>query len=260
MAFPTKQPINTIVIYDQAGNEIAVATEATLEAARVLLASLDGKDYATQTTLATRASETTLAAVQTLITSIKDTDGIKKITDPLPAGTNEVGKVAQGTKAADADGWPIVIRDASGNAVTITEDAGVYRLEISGKVQVTGAVPPPATTPAQINADTPLVVGSDDTTFIIPNGETFHLQEVIAGNEDPTKGAVIEVIFDDGTEHLIARVYTNGQTVSIGYADVSEARDGTALLGNGVYTIIVRRAKFTGTNIAIDAVVSGYTV
>lgn len=271
MAFPKRQPILSIVTYDQAGNEIAIATETTLEAARVLLASLDAKDFATQTTLATRASEatlatrasqTTVAAIQTLLTSIKDTDGIKKITDgvQLNAGTAEIGKVAQGTKAADADGWPVVIRDTSGNAVTITDDAGVYRLQIEGKVQVTGATPPPATTPVQINAATPLSVGSNDTTFTIPNGETFFLQEITAGNEDPTKGAVVEVIFDDGTEHLVARIYINGQTISIGYTDLEEARDGTALDGNGTNTIIVRRAKFSGSNIAIDAVVRGYTV
>jgi hypothetical protein len=32
-------------------------------------------------------------AIQTAVESIKDTDGIKKITDPLPAGTNLLGKV-----------------------------------------------------------------------------------------------------------------------------------------------------------------------
>lgn len=294
MTFPKRQPINSIVLYNQAGNEIDAATETTLEAARVLLASLDGKDYATQTTLATLATEATLEAARVLLASldskdfatettqaamavvlsaletkvateatlasIKNTDGIKKITDPLPAGTNEIGKIAQGTKAAAADGWPQVLYDASGNPVTVTDDAGVFRLEIGGKVAVTGATPPPSTTPVQINADTPLSVGTNDTTFIIPNGETFFLQEVVAGNEDPTKGAVVEVLFDNGTEHLIARVYISGQTRSIGYTDLDTARDGTALLGDGVDTIIVRRAKFSGSNIAIDAVVNGYTV
>jgi len=49
-----------------------------------LLKALKAKDFATQTTL---------AAALTELTAIKDTDGIKKITDPLPAGTNEIGEV-----------------------------------------------------------------------------------------------------------------------------------------------------------------------
>jgi hypothetical protein len=217
--------------------------------------------------LSTRATEATLSAADTklgtidsVLDSIKDADGIKKITDPLPAGTNQIGSVAQGTKGAGSNAWPVVLYDGSGNAVTITNDAGVYRVEIQGKVQTIGAVPPPATTPVQINADTPLTVGSSDTTFVIPNGETFHLQQITAGNEDPTKGAVVTVLFDDGAEHVIARVYTNGETITIGYPDISKAQDGTALLGGaGTTNIIVRREKYTGTNIAIDGQVLGYT-
>jgi len=229
------------------------ATQTTLEAVRVLLVSLDGKDYATQTTLATRASEATLA-------SIKDTDGIKKITDELPAGTQEVGKVAQGTKGVGTNAWPVQLYDSAGNPATITNDAGVYRVEISGKVQTVGAIPPPATDPVRINADTPLSTGTHDTTFTIPSGDTFYLQSITAGNEDPTKGAVFEVIYDDGTEHLVERVYTNGQTITIGFPDLDSARDGTIMVGTGTDTIIVRREKYSGSNIAMDAEVRGYTV
>ncbi len=71
------------------------ATETTLEAVRVLIASLDGKDYATETTLAaiktvadnikldtekldvnlsTRATETTLEAVRVLLVSLEGKD------------------------------------------------------------------------------------------------------------------------------------------------------------------------------------------
>lgn len=267
------------------------ASEATLEAARLLLVSLDGKDFATaanqtaigvilsaieakvatETTLATRASEATLAtrateatlatrASEATLASIKDTDGIKKITDELPAGTQEIGKVAQGVKGLGSNGWPVVLYDAAGVAVSITDDAGVNRLEISGKVQTVGAIPPPSTNPVRINADTPLSTGSHDTTFTIPTGETFFLQSITAGNEDPTKGAVFEVIYDDGTERLVERVYTNGQTVTIGFPDLDTARDGTTMVGTGTEVIIVRREKYSGSNIAMDAEVRGYTV
>lgn len=82
--------------------------------------------------LSTRATEATLVTadgrlttIDAVLDSIKDTDGIKKITDPLPAGTNELGKVAQGTKGAAANGWPVVLYDASGNPlVSATGEPG----------------------------------------------------------------------------------------------------------------------------------------
>jgi len=105
------------------------ATEATLAT------------RATETTLATRASESTLltadgrlTTIDAVLDSIKDTDGIKKITDQLPAGTNEIGKVAQGTRAAASGGWPEYIVDASGNVVGVVLDGSVYRLQSDAKV------------------------------------------------------------------------------------------------------------------------------
>jgi hypothetical protein len=153
----------------------------------------------------------------------------------------------------------VIIHDKDGNAVSTMDDEGIRRLEISGKVNVIGSVPPPTTTGFVINGDTPLTVTTHDTTKVIPTGEVFHLQEITSGNEDPTKGAVTEVIYDDGTEHLIERVYTNGETISIGYPNLNVARDGTSCAGTGTETIIVRRTKYSGSAIAIDAEIRGYT-
>lgn len=44
-----------------------------------------------------------LTSLETILTAIRDTAGIKKIVDPLPAGTNTIGKVDQG--AAGASAW-----------------------------------------------------------------------------------------------------------------------------------------------------------
>ena len=155
-----------------------------------------------------------------------------------------------------------ILYDYLGNAIHSVNDVGVRRLEINGKVQVVGAIPPPSTTGVNIFADTPLTVSADDTVFVIPDGETFFLQQVIAGNEDPTKGASIEVIYNDATEHLVERVYTNGRTINVGYGDQGLARDLTPMVGNagGTFTVIVRRLKYTGSALAIDAIVRGYTV
>ena len=73
---------NRVQLYDGDGNPVGAATDAKLEAARVLLASLDDKDYATQakqddatavldaisTAVAARATEATLAQIKTALT------------------------------------------------------------------------------------------------------------------------------------------------------------------------------------------------
>jgi len=51
-------------------------------------------------------------ALETLLAAIKDTDGIKKITDPLPAGTNNIGSV--NTEFPDA----VVLADNVANPTT----------------------------------------------------------------------------------------------------------------------------------------------
>ena len=91
--------------------------------------------------LSTRATEATLLAadgrlttIDSVLDAIKDTDGIKKITDQLPAGTNEIGKVAQGTKAAGSGAWPQVLYDASGNAVGVILDGSLYRIQADAKI------------------------------------------------------------------------------------------------------------------------------
>ncbi len=58
---------------------------------------------ATQTTLATLLTQVTGAAIQVALEAIKDTDGVKKITDALPVGDNVIGqvKVTDGTDVAD---------------------------------------------------------------------------------------------------------------------------------------------------------------
>lgn len=151
--------------------------------------------------------------------------------------------------------------DKDGNAVEVTMENGVYRLAVTGLVAVVGQDPPPGTTPVVITADTPLVVSTADTVYVIPDGQTYFLQEIVAGNEDPTKGAVTEVIYDEnGTEHLIGRQYTAGFTEPASQTATGCARDLTKCIGNagGTFKIIVRRTKYAGSPVAIDAEARGY--
>lgn len=147
----------------------------------------------------------------------------------------------------------------------VDSDGVTHKIAVDGNgnigVRVVPNVPPAGVSATLIFADTPLTVSSHDTTFTIPNGETFHLQRVLSGNEDPTKGASVEIIYYDGTtEHLVWRGFYAGFSVPIDFPDLSIARDGTAMTGDGsTKTIIVRRAVFTGGAIAIDSTVQGFT-
>jgi len=122
-------PINSKIARASDGTLIDPATEGGN------LATLAGKDFATQTTLA----------------QIMSTNGVKKIADPLPAGdnnignidlassipagTNEVGKVAQGTRAAATAPWPIYLVDPNdGHAVGVLLDGAVYRFAVDSKI------------------------------------------------------------------------------------------------------------------------------
>lgn len=69
---------NHVVIYGPDGQPAALATEAKLEAARALLESLDGKDFASETTLA--AMETELELLKAELADVKTmlTDGTAK--------------------------------------------------------------------------------------------------------------------------------------------------------------------------------------
>jgi hypothetical protein len=115
---------NTLIGLAKALKGKDFATQTTLEAARALLETISGLDFSTETTLDSLktflevlgttadadslntvigllknlkgkdfAEETTLDALKTVVEAIKGTDGIKKITDALPAGTNEIGEV-----------------------------------------------------------------------------------------------------------------------------------------------------------------------
>lgn len=107
--------------------DVALSTRAVESGGN--LAALAGKDFATQTTLDLIRAKTDsipadpakesgkLTSLETILTAIRDTAGVKKITDPLPTGTNEVGKVAQGTKGAGGNAWPTTLYDAAGNAL-----------------------------------------------------------------------------------------------------------------------------------------------
>lgn len=125
-----------VVLYDANSNPILVTNDGgdrrlgTIS--KVLNSSGSQVNPATEDTLST--ADGRLATIDSVLDSIKDVDGVKKITDQLPAGTNEIGAVAQGTKAAAANAWPQYVVDSAGNVVGVVLDGALYRLQTDAKV------------------------------------------------------------------------------------------------------------------------------
>ena len=203
------------------------ATEATLAAVGSLLVTeLD-------VALSTRASEATLSA-------IKDTDGVKKITDPLPAGTNEIGKVAQGTAAAATAPWPVRASDgtafinvalehvtaASPHAARLSDGSAFYDAAKTGQlpsalvggrldVNAGGWMGSTAPTVGQktMASSLPVVIASDQSEVQVKQGTAAALSgawptKVTDGtNTMPTGDALARSIFQkisDGTYGPVA--------------------------------------------------------
>lgn len=137
----------------------------------------------------------------------------------------------------------------------------IFRLPISGKVAISIPPPPPGGTSVTIAADNPLETGDHTVTYVIPNEKIFHIQQIVVGAAgDPTeKGSKVTITYNNGTEHVVERIYVSGFTNFGSYPDTGIARDGTILAGNGsTFTLTVNRLKISGTNREIDAVVRGY--
>lgn len=207
------------------------ATEATLS-------SLETKDFATQTTLATRASEATLA-------SIKNTDGIKKITDQLPTGTNTIGKTDQGLPGGATTGWYMRIVNTAGSIVGVLGDllkVGIFNgsnqwtIDSSGagKTYVALPIPNPSLVPVSETYREGASGAAEVHTFVIPNGKTLNLLSFQAGAEVGVDGARIALYYApagslNGTETIVANAYCNGSNFVTALSE-SYTGDGTAAM------------------------------
>ena len=86
---------NKVELYDADGNSINLA--ALFASIVTALGQVQIANSALPTGAATEAKQnsinTALEAIETMLTTIRDSAGIKKITDPLPSGTNKIGQV-----------------------------------------------------------------------------------------------------------------------------------------------------------------------
>lgn len=227
------------------------------------------------------ATEGTLAGIDAVLDAIKDTAGIKKITDALPAGTNEIGRVRgflydDVNQVAMALAPEVAIPANTRGLLWLGEgaDGKAYapRVSDSGKVSVSSSPPeaPPGTTSFVIDASSPLEVGpnpvyDESNGPVIASGYDVHVQFFAAGAAgDPSeKGSKVELYWEEGagpTRHLVERIYVAGATVALSMPNTNLTRDGTAMAGNGTNTrLVVRRERLATSAQEIDAVVRGYT-
>lgn len=109
-----------VEIYDAAGNPIDL--EALLTAIVTALGNVTVSNSALPTGAATATNQTTIRnlidTVHTTLTQIKNTEGIKKITDPLPEGSNNIGKVTIAKSDMEYYGKSLSDRPAA-NAVPV---------------------------------------------------------------------------------------------------------------------------------------------
>jgi hypothetical protein len=149
-------------------------------------------DPSTETTLLTRATQTTAAAIQTVLEAIRDTAGIKKIVDALPSGTNLLGKILL---RSSTKGTSIEADLTSKNV-----DANIEALHISladwlgSQAPVVGQKAMSASIPVTISSDQtsiPVTGGSASTTATISE----YLEDAGGSHDMVVDGSVTPVKF-----------------------------------------------------------------
>jgi len=145
----------------------------------------------------------------------------------------------------------------------LDSDENINRLAITGKVSIQVEPPPSGGVGIAYYADDPLSIKKQHTTeFVLPVGKTLFIQQIILGCQgDPSKnGSKAEISFDDGTSHLIDRLYVNGATMFGNHISTNEARDGTPITGNGTNKLVILRDRLAVSEQEIDVIIRGYHI
>jgi len=186
---------------------------------------------------------------------------------PISVSSDQVGSLGS---AAPSQGFPLAAKQNSTTtlrALSAKLDSvdNEYRLLVDAKSQIVPPVPPPSTTPRTIVPSGSLGVSGNSTdthNYVIPNGVTFTIQQVVTGAEgDPNeRGSKVTVYYVDAssTTHVVQRIYLQSTTVQV-TPETSQAVDGTSMVGDGSTTQIrIDRTRLGGGTAEIDAVVRGY--
>jgi hypothetical protein len=193
------------------------------------------KVYDSGGTLIDPAKEGTLNDIKSILTAIRDTSGVKKITDALPVGTNWIGKVQLGNGT---------------NTVEVSNDGGIYRLEVFGKVRrVDGTVINPSTeeTLASIK-DTD---GIKKITDALPTGDNWIGKTKVGDGTN-----VADILEWDGVYRLQveSRAASQGITQKVQVTDDGDTNIADLATNNGIHRL-EGRASITSPDGVRDAAV-----
>jgi hypothetical protein len=189
---------------------------------------------------------------------------LSPIAVPVDSSANEIA-FQDGADASSGSSLLAAGKDSQDYARTLlTEDDGTL------KVASQPPSPPSGTTEfilAQDDANLevgPSPVYHETESAVVGNGVVFNLQLVVAGAAgDPSeRGSKVELFWREGagpTDHLITRVYLVGASLALTFPSVSQARDGTAMIGNGTNTkVVLVRTRLSTAAQEIDAEVRGF--
>ena len=196
------------ILYDSSGNPVSIINDSGTYRVAGVNKLLDSGgspvDPASEGTL--QSADGRLTTIDAVLDLIKDTDGVKKITDQLPAGTNEIGAVAQGTRAAAAGGWPQYVVDAAGNVVGVVSDGVVYRLQAEAQLQTKakGATAASHPTSVPIDADRQALSVALVKDPAYPNDPGVDVR-VVDNNGNPVGIVLDGVIYRFQTDAKVAR-------------------------------------------------------
>lgn len=220
-----------VVLYDASGNAVSIINDSGIYRvsgiSKVLNSSGSQIDPATQGTLSD--VDTKLGTIDSVLDSIKDTDGIKKITDALPAGTNNIGDVdvassalptgaatestlsSADTKLGTIDSVLDSIKDTDGvKKITDALPAGTNLL---GKVQLRN----PGNSADLGDASNPVRTDTTGTTT------------------QPISAASLPLPTGAATEATLGGVKTNQESVlDTGNSSVAQLGNGGTFVGTGV--------------------------
>lgn len=171
-------------------------------------------------------------ATQTTLASIKDTDGIKKITDALPTGTNTLGsvKITDGTTVATVrelgtnDAMNVAIVDGLGDQVT-SFGAGTQYTEADTDASITGTAmmwEDGSDTLRAVSAAKPLPIGDAGGSLTV-DGTFWQATQ-------PVSAAALPLPSGAATETTIAAINTKLTSgTDIGDVTINNASGGSAV-------------------------------
>lgn len=181
------------------------------------------------------STEVTVSGINITLKDIRDTKGIKKIVDPLPAGSNDIGHL----RIADGGGSGRLVAVDSANRLVVSANATIV---------------PAASTAVARSAQSDLT-GTEDDVYTITNGKILTVSRFAGGAEGNSgKRTKCELYYDpngNGTGMTLIRAMYLGGT---NYEFTLDEK----FTGDGTGAIRMRRERLDGAADEVAAFWNGF--